>query len=122
MAERIDLLFQYLAALRCPDIVTLQEVLGREDVLSLDPNTGSPVLIQGLTGMMQPRTAERVRAEPLPTHAIHPMVSLPHGLPSLLAADLPQRVAGGHGISGNRLQRLSGQPVQIGPYAGDQQF
>lgn len=48
LAERIDLLFKHLAAIGCPDIVTLQEVLGRKDVLSLNPD-GSLVMIQDFT-------------------------------------------------------------------------
>jgi len=49
LAERIDLLFKHLAALGCPDIVTLQEVLDRDNVLSLDPSNGTPGVIGNLT-------------------------------------------------------------------------
>ena len=52
LAERIDLLFKHLAALGCPDIVTLQEVLDRDNVLSLDPSSGSPVVIGNLTSAL----------------------------------------------------------------------
>jgi hypothetical protein len=47
LSERIDLLFKHLAAIGCPDIVTLQEVLDRDDVLSPTPDRGL-VMIQGL--------------------------------------------------------------------------
>jgi endonuclease/exonuclease/phosphatase family metal-dependent hydrolase len=53
LAERIDLLFKHLAALGCPDIVTLQEVLDRDNVLSLDPTTGSPGVIRDLTSALR---------------------------------------------------------------------
>src|SRR5262245_66284582 len=52
LAERIDLLFKHLAALGCPDIVKLQEVLDRDNVLSLDPSTGTPVVIGNLTSAL----------------------------------------------------------------------
>jgi endonuclease/exonuclease/phosphatase family metal-dependent hydrolase len=47
LAERVELLFKHLAAIGCPDIVTLQEIVDRDSVMLLV--AGMPVTIGPLT-------------------------------------------------------------------------
>jgi endonuclease/exonuclease/phosphatase family metal-dependent hydrolase len=51
VADRIALLFERLAALGCPDIVTLQEVLDRTSVDTLTPD-GQLITLTGLTSVL----------------------------------------------------------------------
>jgi endonuclease/exonuclease/phosphatase family metal-dependent hydrolase len=56
LADRIDLLFEHLAALGCPDIVTLQEVLDRDTVTILSPQ--GPLELHDLTSALALITAK----------------------------------------------------------------
>jgi hypothetical protein len=58
LAERIDLLFEHLAAIGCPDIVTLQEVLDRTSVETFTPD-GNLVTLEHLTSVLGLMTAKR---------------------------------------------------------------
>src|SRR4029434_1792684 len=48
--ERLTLLFEHLAAIGCPDIVTLQEVLGRTSVVVLTPE-GQPIMLEVVSAL-----------------------------------------------------------------------
>jgi endonuclease/exonuclease/phosphatase family metal-dependent hydrolase len=57
LAERIELLFAHLAAIGCPDIVTLQEVLDRRSVATFTPD-GNLVTLEHLTSVLELITAK----------------------------------------------------------------
>jgi endonuclease/exonuclease/phosphatase family metal-dependent hydrolase len=48
--DRLTLLFEHLAAIGCPDIVTLQEVLGRTSVVVLTPE-GQPLMLEVVSAL-----------------------------------------------------------------------